>query len=75
LLHVGFKIAANMRTRYLDLLDANEAVIARNVTENLFRQAHRSRFSRVQGMIVVPMSVSGAGKDEYFRFHKLQFFH
>jgi hypothetical protein len=36
LLHVGFKIAANMRTRYLDLLDANEAVIARNVTENLF---------------------------------------
>jgi hypothetical protein len=36
LLHVGFKIAAKMGTRYLDLLEANEAVIAKNVTENLF---------------------------------------
>ena len=36
LLHVGFKIAAKMGKRYLDLLEANEAVIARNVTENLF---------------------------------------
>lgn len=36
LLHVGFKIAARMERRYLDLLEANEAVIAKNVTENLF---------------------------------------
>ena len=36
LLHVGFKIAAKMGRRYLDLLEANEAVIARNVTENLY---------------------------------------
>ncbi len=36
LLHVGFKIAAQMGRRYLDLLEANQAVIARNVTENLF---------------------------------------
>jgi hypothetical protein len=36
LLHVGFKIAAKMGTRYLDLLEMNEAVIAKNVTENLF---------------------------------------
>jgi hypothetical protein len=36
LLHVGFKIAAKMGTRYLDLLEANQAVIAKNVTENLF---------------------------------------
>ncbi len=36
LLHVGFKIAAKMGRRYLDLLEANEEVIARNVTENLF---------------------------------------
>jgi len=36
LLHVGFKIAAKMGSRYLDLLEANEAVIARNVTENLY---------------------------------------
>jgi hypothetical protein len=37
LLHVGFKIAAMMGRRYLDLLDLNnEAVIAKNVTENLY---------------------------------------
>lgn len=36
LLHVGFKIAAKMGRRYLDLLEANEAVVARNVTENLY---------------------------------------
>ena len=36
LLHVGFKVAAKMGPRYLNLLEANEAVIARNVTENLF---------------------------------------
>jgi hypothetical protein len=36
LLHVGFKIAARMGRRYLDLLDVNEAVIAKNVTENLY---------------------------------------
>ena len=36
LLHVGFKVAAKMGRRYLDLLEANEAVIAKNVTENLY---------------------------------------
>jgi hypothetical protein len=36
LLHVGFKVAAKMGDRYLRLLDANESVIARNVTQNLF---------------------------------------
>ena len=36
LLHVGFKIAAKMGPRYLELLEANEAVIAKNVTENLY---------------------------------------
>jgi hypothetical protein len=38
LLHVGFKVAAKMEHRYLDLLEANEAVIARNVTENLYNR-------------------------------------
>ena len=38
LLHVGFKVAARMGARYLDLLKENEAVIARNVTENLFKR-------------------------------------
>jgi hypothetical protein len=36
LLHVGFKVAAKMGPRYLDLLKSNEAVIAKNVTENLY---------------------------------------
>ena len=36
LLHVGFKIAAKQGRRYLDLLEENEAVIAKNVTENLY---------------------------------------
>jgi hypothetical protein len=38
LLHVGFKIAAKMGRRYLDLLETNEAVIAANVTENLYER-------------------------------------
>jgi hypothetical protein len=36
LLHVGFKVAAKMGRRYLDLLEANEEVIAKNVTDNLY---------------------------------------
>jgi tagaturonate epimerase len=36
LLHVGFKVAANMGDRYLDLIDSNRDIIAKNVTENLF---------------------------------------
>ena len=36
LLHVGFKVAAKMGRRYLDLLEANEPVIAKNVTANLY---------------------------------------
>ena len=36
LIHVGFKVAAEMGARYRDALKANEAIIARNVTHNLF---------------------------------------
>ena len=36
LIHVGFKVAAEMGARYLDALKANETVIARNVTQNLY---------------------------------------
>jgi len=38
LLHVGFKVAAKMGSRYLGLLEANEPVIAKNVTENLYNR-------------------------------------
>ena len=36
LLHVGYKIAAQMGDRYLALLNSCEPTIARNVTGNLF---------------------------------------
>ncbi len=38
LLHVGYKIAAAMGKRYLDMLDACEETISRNVTRNLFER-------------------------------------
>lgn len=38
LLHVGFKVAAKMGDRYLNALEANEEVVARNVTTNLFER-------------------------------------
>jgi hypothetical protein len=36
LLHVGYKVAAQMGERYTGALRANEAVVAKNVTENIF---------------------------------------
>jgi hypothetical protein len=44
LLHVGFKIAAKMGRKYLDLLEANEEVIAKNVTDNLYARHIRPVF-------------------------------
>ncbi len=38
LLHVGFKVAAKMGDRYLNALEANEEIVARNVTTNLFER-------------------------------------
>jgi len=38
LLHVGFKIAAKKGDRYLNALKQHEAVIAKNVTENLYER-------------------------------------
>lgn len=36
LLHVGYKVAAQMESRYTNALVANEAVVATNVTQNLY---------------------------------------
>jgi hypothetical protein len=44
LLHVGFKVAAKMGDRYLEALQANEQVVARNVTTNLFDRHIRPVF-------------------------------
>ena len=44
LLHVGFKVAAKMGDRYLEALNANRDIIARNVTGNLFDRHIRPVF-------------------------------
>ena len=44
LLHVGFKVAAKMGDRYLKTLEANEEVVAKNVTKNLFERHIRPVF-------------------------------
>lgn len=44
LLHVGFKVAAKMGTRYTDALTEFEPVISTNVTENLFQRHIRPLF-------------------------------
>lgn len=44
LLHVSFKLAAKVGARYTDLLKANEAIVAENVTGNLFDRHMRPLF-------------------------------
>ena len=44
LLHVGYKVAAKMGEKYLQMLDKCEATISRNVTENLFERHIRPLF-------------------------------
>jgi tagaturonate epimerase len=48
LIHVSFKVAAEMGSRYTDALKAHEAIIARNVTTNLFDRHILPLFSPVQ---------------------------
>src|SRR5947209_12602661 len=38
LIHIGYKVAAKMGDRYLNMLKACEAVVAKNVTENLYER-------------------------------------
>jgi hypothetical protein len=38
LIHVGYKVAAKMGSRYLDALKDNRAVVGKNVTENLLER-------------------------------------
>jgi hypothetical protein len=48
LLHVGFKVAAKMGGRYLNALEANEDIVARNVTANLFERHIKPVFLDLQ---------------------------
>ena len=44
LLHVGYKVAAEMGNRLLEVLEKHASVIARNVTENLYQRHIRPLF-------------------------------
>lgn len=44
LLHVGFKVAAKLGPRYTEALEANRAIVGRNVTENLWARHLRPVF-------------------------------
>lgn len=44
LLHVGFKIAARQGNRFLELIRTHQAMVARNVTHNLFARHLRPIF-------------------------------
>src|SRR5271168_24133 len=44
LLHVGFKVAAKMGDKYIKALEANEDVVAKNVTTNLYERHIRPVF-------------------------------
>ena len=44
LLHVAYKIAAEMGTRFSDALDRHEAIIAQNVAENIYERHIRPVF-------------------------------
>jgi hypothetical protein len=55
LIHVGYKVAAQMGERYLKLLEACEPTIARNVTGNLYERHLKPLFvpRRVRGQRLV----------------------
>ncbi len=44
LIHVGYKVAAKMGERYLQMLEACETTVAKNVTENLFERHMKPLF-------------------------------
>lgn len=44
LLHVGFKVAAKMGERYLDMLKQCETTVSKNVTENLYERHMKPLF-------------------------------
>ena len=44
LIHVGYKVAAKMGQRYLEMLEECETTVAKNVTENLFERHMKPLF-------------------------------
>jgi len=54
LLHVGYKIAAKLHRRYLDMLDACEQTISRNVTANIFERHLKPIFLAERSSAVAP---------------------
>ena len=56
LLHVGYKVAAKMGERYLDMLESNEEIVGRNVTENLYNR-------HIVPLFIGAESAAGVGAD------------
>ena len=54
LIHVGYKVAAKLGGRYLDMLDACDASIARNVTTNLYERHLKPIFLSQRVSAVAP---------------------
>lgn len=48
LLHVGYKVAAQMGARYLDALSASEGTVSRNVTTNLYERHIKPLFPAIR---------------------------
>jgi len=51
-LHVAYKVAADMGERYLNVLDANKAVVSRHVTTNLYERHLKPIFGELAGACV-----------------------
>lgn len=47
LIHVGYKVAAQMGERYLQMLEKHEEVVARNVTNNLYERHLKPLFLEI----------------------------
>lgn len=62
LLHVAFKLAAKAGARYTDLLKANEAIVAQQVTENIFERHMRPLFLGDAAPAATARAQSGVGE-------------
>jgi hypothetical protein len=57
LIHVGYKIAAQMDGRYLDALDRHEAFVSKNVTTNLYERHLKPLFMAAESQARPPQSL------------------
>lgn len=69
LLHVGYKVAAEMDARYLDALDSHRDVVAHHVRDNLLERHIKAVFSRLpsaRSSLPSPRYARQAGSDALY---------